>query len=184
MLQSSPPKNNPQSLSELVLKLLEDAADMHLSLSEEDSAYDLNFIREKLAKVGVFQERLSDIQMKLTRVSIDANVLVGQTKQQLSTKERELKLSSDYRDKPRAEKTPWLEDQLSGLREDSENWLGLFRLVSEVKEAVGNRVSTMKRLDSDLRLHAKLYEEGVRAGATSPSAPTRGSKEIDEVDLK
>lgn len=163
-----------------VVQLLDDAAGMQLSLSEDDSDYDLNFIREKVTKVAVYQERLSDIQMKLTKLNIDVTKMSSQTQEQLKMKERELRLGEDYQGKKIQEKKAWLGEQLAPQFQAAENWSNLSRLVSEVKEAVGHRVSMMKRLDSDLRLHSKLFEEGVKAGATSPTSFTKGStKEID-----
>jgi len=163
-----------KNLEERVMFLLEDATNMTLGLSADDSEYNLTFIREKVAKCSTYQERISDVMMKLTKVSIEVQKVSHGKKLELLFKTNELKDSKEYKEAPRNEKAAWLQTQ--------ESWNTLKRVVSEVKEAVGERAQTLKRLDSDLRLHTKLLEmtneEG--RGASSPDAFTGpSSKEVD-----
>lgn len=168
-------------LEEQIMDLLDNGQSMKVGLSEEDSDYDLNFISSKLAKLSVYQERLSDIQMKLTRISLEVKRVGSQKSSILRLKEREIRSSDEYHNLTREEKTPWLATQLETVREDAEEWKILGQLVSEVKEAIGERAGTMKRLDSDIRLHAKIFEAKVAAGATSPSSYTGNSTEEVEI---
>lgn len=164
-----------------LMSLLNDASEMQIGLSEDDADYDLNFISSKLALVSVYQERLSDIQMKITRITIEVRRVGSQTHSLHKLKERQLKGSDEYDNTPRSEKTLWLDNQLTEVREAAEEWRIMGQLVSEVKEAVGERAGTIKRLDSDLRLHTKIFEAKVAAGATSPTSFTGSS--IEGLDI-
>jgi len=172
-----------EDLDEKVLSLLNDAMEMKLGLSEDDSQYNLMFIRERVAKCSAYQEKISDVMMKLTRVSIEVQKVCHGKKLGLIFKTNELKDGDIYKNLPRDEKTAWLRLQLMETQDETESWLTLRRVVSEVKEAVSERASTLRRLDSDLRLHTKLLEmtkeEGL--GASSPNAFT-GSKS-PELDI-
>lgn len=149
------------------MALMDDAMALSLGLSEDDSVYDLTFISKKLAICATYQERLSDIMMKLTMRSIEVHRVSSGQRRLLEMKERELKEGVEYAALAREEKGPWLGKNLQERRDEAERWNTLKRVVLEVKEAVSERAQMMKRLDSDLRLHSKLYEAKVAAGATS-----------------
>lgn len=173
-----------KELETRVLSLLDDATSMTLGLSEDDSEYSLIFIREKVAKCSTYQERISDVMMKLTKVSIEVQKVAHGKKLELLYKTSELKDGAEYKEMHMHHKTPWLDMQLAEAKDEAESWNSLKRVVSEVKEAVGERAQTLKRLDSDLRLHTKLLEmsneEG--RGASSPTAFTGSSSEEVDID--
>jgi len=172
----------PEDLENEVLQLLDDGMNMRLGLSTDDSDYSLHFIRQKVALCSTYQERLSDIMMKLSRISLETTRVASGRHRLLEMKRSELKGSTTYAEQPRDQKTPWLEGKLQELREEAERWSSLKRVVSEVKEAIVERAQTMKRLDSDLRLHTRLIEvQGPEGqGATSPKAYTgTSSTEVD-----
>ena len=73
--------------------------------------------------------------------------------------------------------------QLGELPLDAERWMQLKRAVSEVREAVGERAAMIRRLDSDLRLHARLYEVKVAGGALPPPGFKPGSSKGEEVSI-
>jgi len=165
-----------------IMSLLDEAAAMKLELSEDDAQYNLMFVREKVAKCSSYQEKISDVMMKLTRVSIEVQKVAQGKKLGLLYETNSLKESKEYKEMPRNEKTSWLNVQLAEAHEETESWTALKRVVSEVKEAIGERANLLKRLDSDLRLHTKLLElvkeEGL--GASLPSGfPGSASKEVD-----
>jgi len=172
---------NLDDLELRILQLLDDATSMQVGLTDDDSEYDLNFISDKLKKVSVYQERLSDILMKLTRMSLEIKKRSTTCRSLSLLKEKELKASDGYQEQERSARSYWVENQLSDLRQEAERWEILARMVSEVKEAVAERAGTMKRLDSDIRLHTKIYEARVAAGATSPASYTGHS--TTEVDI-
>lgn len=154
---------------------------MQVGLTDDDSDYDLVYISDKLKKVSVYQERLSDIQMMLTRMSLEIIKMARATQGVLNIRERELKATEDYRDTPLNEKALWMANHLGEVGKEAENWRLLSKMVSEVKDAVAERAGTMKRLDSDIRLHTKIYEAKVVAGATSPTSYSGSS--VKEVDI-
>ena len=159
-------------LEQELMSILDQAGSMELQLSEDDSEYDLKFLSEKLAKVSVFQERLSDLQVRLARINIYVKQTAKRAESALRAYTTELKMSKEYEEQPRATKTPWLEQQTSERRAQTDKWMDLAFVVSEVKDAVNERQGTMKRLDSDLRLHSRLFEAKVAAGAAPrPSFP-------------
>jgi len=155
-----------------ILTLLDHALETNLNMVEDEDAYDIPYISKKLAQVGVFQERLSDIMMKLTKYSIEITRQSSNSKSLLDLAEQTYRDSDTYKHLPRDEKTNWLQSQLNKDRELNERWAVLKRIVSEVKDAVTERAQTMKRLDSDLRLHSKLYESKGHTKATGGSSPT------------
>lgn len=164
-----------------LLSYLDDAATLQVGMAEDDSQYTLNFISEKLALASLYQERLGDLGMKIARLSIEVRRASGAAQSLLKLKHRQFKGSVDYQDLPRDEKSLWLEDQLSDYQEDHEGWKLLQSMVSEVKEAVADQANVVKRIDSDLRLHSKLYEQKVAAGATSPDSYTGNN--TDEIEI-
>ncbi|HEC60638.1 MAG TPA: hypothetical protein ENI27_00095 [bacterium] len=173
-----------EELNEQVMGLLDDAQAMKIGLTTDESKYNLYFIREKVTRCATYQERISDVMMKLTRVSIEVQRIAMGKKLELMFKTNELKSGDEYKDLSRDEKTSWLQSNLRGAQEETESWISLKRVVSEVKEAIGERANTLKRLDSDLRLHTKLLEmmgeEG--RGATSPTAFTGSNSEEVDID--
>lgn len=58
-----------QNLENELLSLFEEAATTSIKISADEAVYDLNYISEKLAACSANQERLSEIQFKLTRTS-------------------------------------------------------------------------------------------------------------------
>jgi len=162
-----------------VMDLLEQAGSMELGLSEDDTDYDLAFLSNKLAKCSVFQERLSDIQLKLTKINIFVKTTSKRAESVLRAYTTELKLSEEYADQPRAIKTPWLENELLERKGELDKWMELSFIVSEVKDAVNERQGTMKRLDSDLRLHSRIFEAKVGVGANPRPFPPASNQGID-----
>jgi hypothetical protein len=177
------PKEMPttlQGIEEFILASLDEALGMELGLSEDDSDYDLNFITSKLAKVSVYQEKLSDMMLRLTRVGLEINRVATTKASALKFRDSKLRNTTEYKNTPSALRGEWLSNQLDDARKDSEQWTLLKSAVSSVKDAVAERASTMKRLDSDLRLQTRLLEARIAAGASSPySFPGNGTDDIE-----
>lgn len=89
----------------------------------------------------------------------------------------------DSQPRPRDRKTAWLEQELQGLREEAEQWKLFKGVVSEVRKAVEERSQTMKRLDSSLRLHAKLIEMAPPEGRGPTSSNAYTGPKAGEVDI-
>lgn len=170
-----------EEISTRIFRYLDDAMEMKLELSDDDSDYDLHFIGKKLAVCSTYQERLSDIALHLTKIAIEVTRYAAAATSLRNLKSTQLKASEAYSEQPRGERAEWLQNQLREVSEQAETWGQLRTAVSQVKEAVADRAGTMKRLDSSLRLHSKLLESKIAAGATSPYGFTGGS--TDEIDL-
>lgn len=171
----------PEEIEARILQILDEATDMRLDLDEDESVYNLTYISNRIAKCARFQERLSDLSLELTRIQLPLTQLAAQATNRTRLKLDELKASDDYANEPRASKTAWLSNQMESQREEEQKWSTLKTAVSQVKEAVVDRASTMKRLDSDLRLQSRLYEQKVAAGATPP--PTYNGDKDEGLDL-
>lgn len=173
--------SKPSSLVEKAESYLNDAMEMRLNLSLDAAVYNLNYLSEALAMVSTWQERLSDLQMKVTVMSLE---IIQQKRARaaiLRSKKNELRASDEYSQVPLNEKAGWLENQLLLVDKEAGDWAEAEAIVLEVKRAISERAGTMRRLDSDLRLHSKLYEARVGAGATSPDSYTGNS--TSEMDI-
>lgn len=174
--------NRPELIEQELLRALDDTMSMSIGLSSgEDADYDLNYISDKLKLVSVYQERLSDLLLKITKIGLEVTQTSRAKMALAGLKSKQLKASEEYRELPTNEKGHWLANQLLDLEGDAEVWKTLSEVVSEVKKAITERVATVRRLDSDIRLHAKIYEARVAAGATSPSSYT--GNQTDEIDI-
>jgi hypothetical protein len=175
--------SQPLTLAEIevvCLAELDNAMKMALSLSDDDAVYDLNYISEKLAQVGVYHERLSDIQMTLTKISLRVIKNHFAASARCRVRDREVRALEEYADLPTNEKGMFIEVKTKVARDEAEGWANLNRIVREIKDAVSERVAVMRRLDSDLRLHAKIFEQRSHAGATSAASYKGNStKEMD-----
>ena len=177
-----------KQIQDRVMMYLEQALEMEVGMSPDDTAYDIAFIAKKLALCSTHMEALSGIQIQLTKIGLYVTRQDHSRKNALSLQEAKLKASDEYGETPRVERKLWLEDRLREQRQEHQDWMDLRRAVSEVKDAVAERAGLMKRLDSDLRLHSKLYDTKVAAGATPPptfsgqgegSLPTEQDLDLD-----
>jgi hypothetical protein len=172
-----------QDLEQRLLLLHEEALGMELDISGDDEAYTLKYISEKLAKCSFILERLNRIQGELAKISLELINRRGRTAPMLRIKEKEFKASSEYQELDRNSKGHWLEEQLQVLREEEQVWSYLTRVVSEVKESVGERIQTLRRSDSAIRLQQKLLELTIGKTGSNPNKfPT--SPSVTDVALE
>lgn len=157
--------SNLEQASARVMELLDVAIKTKMDLASDEAVYDLNYISGRLAQCSQHMEDLSQAGLELTQISISVINESTRTTQAFNLKEARLKDSADYRDLPREEKTPWLTQQLEAERSERDGWSTLKRVLNEVRNAVAERDGTMKRHESSLRLHAKLYETKVGSGS-------------------
>jgi len=119
--------------------------------------------------------------MKLIHVTINAEAMVAQEQQHYHLRDAEIKLTPEYQQLKRSERGPWLVRQLAQHRAELESWKGLCQLTNQVRQAVSIKAQAFNRLESQLRVHAKLFEAGIHAGATSPTSYT--GDRIDPIDI-
>jgi len=161
-------------------EILDEAIDFHLDLSEDESEYDIPYISKKLAYLSISQEKLRGMTMELTHLAIRVHRRYFAEKSLFELQERKHKYSLDYRNLPRDEKKGWLYTQIEEQEATTEEWRILKMVLEEVRMAVTNQIGTLNRLNSDLRLHAKLYDTKVALGAV-PRPTFDGSK--DGIDI-
>jgi deoxyribodipyrimidine photolyase len=169
-----------QQLNTRLMELLEAALEMRLDISGDDEAYTLKYISEKLAKCSWMLEQLNGFQGELAKIHLELLARKGDVAPYLRMKEKELKASQEYQDLDRNAKGHWLESQLEKVREEVQVWSHLIHVVSEVKETVGERVVTLRRSDSAIRLQIKLLEIRVGATGANPNRfPGNTSRNVD-----
>lgn len=139
---------------EMAGKILDVTMMMELQLSENEVDYDLPYICQKLAQCSVFMERLSDAHMKLTQISVGTKNKLYRAQGLLKIGKKDAEMNGDY-------------EKLMKLEVDVAEWNHARRMVEEVRDAVKDRAQLMKRLDSDIRLHQRLLEDKVKAGAST-----------------
>lgn len=175
--------NRPRELQDMAESLLDAALSKEIKLSEDDSVYDFDYIRQKLAKLSEAMEWLSDRSIELTKISLEVSRQKSEYNTLLRITTLEYKHSPVYEALSRSERPDWLESKLQDVLKSGEEWSLTAKFLDEVRGVLGDRVQLMKRLDSDLRLQQKLIDVGVYAGATG--APPRGKKSegVGELDI-
>jgi len=175
-----------EELRELDKQLKADMAEavaMNLALPPEASAYDLEFINEKLAKVGSYMSTLSNMLARHSVINLEVAEVEVNLKNLPREKERELKASPDYDSLPLNQKANWIDRELKSVREENAFWFTLSRTVSEVRRTVLGRMDDMKRLESTIRLQSKILEARVASGATSnirfPTGHSKGDLDLN-----
>jgi len=169
-----------QKTDDRLQEILNEAMEFHLDLSEDEAVYDIPYISKKLAQLSTFQEKLRGMTMELTHLAIRVHRRYFAEKSLFELRERKYKYSPEYRNLPRDEKKGWLYEQITEQEATTESWRVLKMVLEEVRQAVSNQIGTMNRLNSDLRLHAKLYDTKVALGAVP--RPTFDGKE-DGIDI-
>lgn len=169
-----------QKTDDRLKEILDGAMEFHLDLSEDEAIYDIVYISKKLAQLSTFQEKLRGLTMELTHLAIRVHRRYFAEKSLFELIERKYKYSPEYRNLPRDEKKGWLFEQIAEQEATTESWRVLKMVLEEVRIAVTNQIGTMNRLNSDLRLHAKLYDIKVALGAVP--RPTFEGKE-DGIDI-
>jgi hypothetical protein len=142
-------------------------AGLRLELSDDASDFDLVYISRKLVICSRCIEVLGDISLGLIKDLLQVTLILRKEQERLDSIKREVTGSFSYIQAPRGEKAAILAAQQEECHTREKEWMTRRILVLEVKEAVAERAQTMKRLDSDLRLHGRLYEARLVSGASN-----------------
>lgn len=134
---------------QLACQLLDEAIALSVGLSDDESVYDLIYIGQRLAQCSSYMEKLSDMQLKLTKLTVQVLEKLFAGRGMLRCAEVQ---STGPADRALLEQSVLI-------------WESTARVVKEVKEAVESKAAMVKRLDSDIRLHQKLLEAKIAAGA-------------------
>lgn len=143
-----------------------------IGLSEEESVYDIPYIKEKLAKISNISEALSDSQMMATKIHLSVVVQQGEARSRLRLAEEDRRDSGMYKELSREEKTPWISKELAVYRDNEESWSLTLAFSTEVRKQLTDRIQMLRRLDSDLRLHQNLLDVGHRGGVMGSPLPS------------
>lgn len=172
---------DPDKIEQECLGLLDQAMSMEVGLDNGEADYDLNFIASKLKAVTIFMERLSDIQIMLTKYTIVVRQQASNCETIHKIAKEQLHVKPEFRNIPAVDRVVLEREQLGETLTTWERWRDVAATLTLVNNAVSDRAGTIKRLDSDLRLHSKLYEQRVAQGATSPHSFKGAS--IEEIDV-
>lgn len=184
--------NLQASLRDKAVSIMEQAMDLSVGLTEDDSVYGLVYIGEKLTKCSAYMEQLGDMSINLARMSLDVTRQLSVTKSLMLTKERQFRADPMYVNGERNEKTGWLQGKLEVWRIELEDWELTHAYLVEIRGAVNDRIQLIKRLDSDIRLQHKLIEAKIASGAGGnlPGTGNQGSngfpgskQGVDELDI-
>lgn len=170
------PEGRPSAVRELSVAWLDKAIAMELKLTEDESEYGLIYIGEKLTKCSAYLERLGEISIQLSRVSLEVTRQCSLKKSLMATKERQFKCEPAYTNGERSEKSGWLTGKLEVFRIELEDWELTNAYLVEIRGAVNDRIQLFKRLDSDIRLQHKLLESKVLLGAMGSPPGAKGSQ--------
>lgn len=144
------------------------AIELRLDLSADEVMYQYDYITDKLAKVASMQETLSDMSLGLTNLSLMVTQKASNLRGLNQLKEAQFKASEEYQALARDKRKGWIDVQLEVLRDEERDWTLTRVFLTEIRKAVDDRIQTMRRLDSDLRLQEKVLEAKIRSGAGSP----------------
>ena len=165
-----------------VMLYLDRVIDLKLELSEDDSVYTLPYLREKLTTCSRQLELASDIGMALTKIQIELRRLVSSKSGLVSIKTMEWRATEEYLKQPSAIRTAWLSQKVMKEHIDFVEWESSLKMVLEVKEAVSEKMTILKRLDSDLRLQTKLLEMAPPE-AQGPTGEWEPGAEVEELNI-
>lgn len=188
MLQTvpSPSKEWADASEEVVMGYLHQLMEMKLDLSSEEGDYDIRYIGAKLAMCSSLLEKMGDIQLKLTKISLEVTKVWAGLDVSLRLMEERLKASDTYQEQPRETKALWLSSSMDSSRDVLVRFTYLRKVVSEVRGALAEKIQMVKRLDSDIRLQQKLLEvQTVRssAGNVAGQLVFKPKQVIGELDL-
>lgn len=180
------------SLRGLLTSCLTKADLLKLDLSADDGDYDLSYISRKLASCSAFVEQLSSISFELTKYALEIAKQVHSWKGLVSLKERSFKEGDLYQDSPREKKTLLLERFMESDQKELDEWVLNQLFLKEIRLSIAERIQSLKRLDSDLRLQQKLLEVRVSSGVGSDLnrsllgvglGYSKSSSDIEEMDI-
>lgn len=154
-----------------LLATLEEVMSVKPDLASDEALYTLQYLRTKLVFLSTLQEELSDKTLALTKRHLAILQRSKDAAGLAELKEATLKDSEQYKGMARGDKTVWLDQQLAVCREEDAAWKHTLTVSDEVREAVAERTQTVKRLDSALRLHQKMLDEGGFHGTGVPRTP-------------
>lgn len=165
----------PEQVQDEAVGLMAAAAELAIGLSENEDDYDLPYIARQLAKCSAYAERAGEMLSRLAVLKVRTLQARDKAQNQLAVRrdeleeeaEHEWKQSRTARPTSAAGRARELNRSLNASEEAAElrGWELAHKVLREVREEVGRRAETIKRMDSDLRLHQRVIEAKVFSGA-------------------
>jgi hypothetical protein len=158
--------DRPDAIEAEALELMDAAAALTIKLSENEEDYDLPYLAAQLAKCSSYGERLADMLARLTQVKIEVLREVDRATNALEIAEAEAEVRAAPGEiRPASRRTAAIRLAVREEVDAKRAWKGVDATLREVREDVSRRAEMIRRLDSDLRLHQKIIEAKITAGA-------------------
>ena len=146
------------------LEIMAAAGELTIGLSESEEDYDLPYLAAQLAKCSSYGERLADMLAYLTKAKIQVLRELDRATNALEIAAAEDEIN--YMDfKPASVRAAHIRLAIREQVDDKRGWKSADTVLREVREDVSRRAEMVRRLDSDLRLHQKIIEAKITAGA-------------------
>ncbi len=158
--------SRPEQIEAEALALMAAAGELTIQLSENEADYDLPYLASQLAKCSSYGERLAEMLAALTQMKIEVLREVDRATNALEIKEAEAETGVLFENhKPVSKRNAAIRLHVREEIDAKRAWKGLDATLREVREDVSRRAEMIRRLDSDLRLHQKIIEAKITAGA-------------------
>lgn len=165
----------PEQIQTEAVELMSAASELTIGLSQNEEAYDLPYIAKQLSKCSTYGERLADMMARLAQLRVSTMQQVDRAANLLEQAKAEREISPEGQGfKPASARLSWVRIQTAPETDTWKTWKTTEMVVREAKEDVGRRAETVKRLDSDLRLHQRIIEAKITAGAMGQPDLTSG----------
>lgn len=160
-------------------QILARATAVQLKFSENDAEYTLEYIASALGRTVKATEDLSDMLMDLTRVELQVIEEADRLQHVYELKEAAERDTDAYMNYDRGRRTAWLKLKIQSYEQTANDWAALVKAFTLIKRQVVSRAATVKRIESAVRLHARIFDlaasghgSSVKPGYISRPAPT------------
>lgn len=154
----------PDEVTAEAVALMEKSATLVLGLSEQEADYDLSYLQGKLAKCSAFQERLAEMVTRITQLQVPVLQMRDAAEAQVEAAEAEV-IDAGLKDVPASLRVRYVKGKTAEPRSVFQQWSTTAEVLRAAKRAIEQRADTMKRLDSDIRLHERILEAKIGVGA-------------------
>jgi hypothetical protein len=163
----------------IALEALEKIQGLRVDLSETDSDYHREYIKSRVIAASSAMENLSDLSLSLTKVALVVRRAYRDARSSLRDTRALAMASTEYAAQTLLSREAWLLSYLQKYQERVDRWEFVSHLFEESRASVVERMGTIRRIDSDLRLHQRLLEVGSDDVPRTGGYVQSGTQEID-----
>lgn len=160
-------EKNKQKLSNTLDRVLE----MEVGISDNSEDYTLEYIAAKLALVTAYSEKLSTYSTLLASHSLAVINGARSAKSYVKIRTAQIMLSPEYQAKSGSRQKAWLEVKIAPLTISATNWEIFEKSLNVVQDAIAEKMTTFRKIDSSLRLQTRIYEDQHGMGYGVPAVP-------------